>query len=44
MDISDKWFTLENGGGPIWGPRGREFKSRQPYRKADIRSAAITVF
>ena len=27
---SDKWFTLVNGGGPIWGSRGREFKSRQP--------------
>ena len=30
MDTSDKWFTLANGGGPIWGSRGREFKSRQP--------------
>jgi len=30
MDTSDKWFTLVNGGGPIWGSRGREFKSRQP--------------
>jgi hypothetical protein len=28
MDISDKWFTLDHG--PIWGSRGREFKSRQP--------------
>ena len=30
MDTSDKWFTLDNRGGPIWGSRGREFKSRQP--------------
>jgi hypothetical protein len=44
MDISDKWLTLENGGGPIWGSRGREFKSRQPDRRADTRSSAIGVF
>ena len=25
-----KWFTLDHHGGPIWGSRGREFKSRQP--------------
>jgi hypothetical protein len=30
MDTSDKSFTLDNLGGPIWGSRGREFKSRQP--------------
>jgi hypothetical protein len=30
MDTSDMWFTLDNRGGPIWGSRGREFKSRQP--------------
>jgi hypothetical protein len=30
MDTSDKWFRLDNRGGPIWGSRGREFKSRQP--------------
>jgi hypothetical protein len=30
MDTSDKWFTLDNRGDPIWGSRGREFKSRQP--------------
>jgi hypothetical protein len=30
MDSSDKWFTLDNRGDPIWGSRGREFKSRQP--------------
>jgi hypothetical protein len=30
MDTSDKRFTLDNRGGPIWGSRGREFKSRQP--------------
>jgi hypothetical protein len=30
MDTSDKWFTLDNRIGPIWGSRGREFKSRQP--------------
>jgi hypothetical protein len=30
MDTSDKWFTLDNPRGPIWGSRGREFKSRQP--------------
>jgi hypothetical protein len=30
MDTSDKWFTLDNHGSPIWGSRGREFKSRQP--------------
>src|SRR5215217_1102081 len=34
MDTSDKWFTLVNGGGPIWGSRGREFKSRQPDKYA----------
>ena len=30
VDASDKWFTLDTRGGPIWGSRGREFKSRQP--------------
>jgi hypothetical protein len=30
MDTSDKWFTLDNRDRPIWGSRGREFKSRQP--------------
>jgi hypothetical protein len=30
MDSSDKWFALDNRAGPIWGSRGREFKSRQP--------------
>jgi hypothetical protein len=30
MDTSDKSFTLDNLGVPIWGSRGREFKSRQP--------------
>jgi hypothetical protein len=35
MDTSDKWFRLDNRGDPIWGSRGREFKSRQP----DIRMA-----
>jgi hypothetical protein len=30
MDTSDRWFRLDNRGGPIWGSRGREFKSRQP--------------
>jgi hypothetical protein len=30
MDTSDKWFPLDHYGGPIWGSRGREFKSRQP--------------
>jgi hypothetical protein len=38
MDISDKWFTLDHGGGPIWGSRGREFKSRQPDSKAPSES------
>jgi hypothetical protein len=32
MDTSDKWFTLDNQESPIWGSRGREFKSRQPDR------------
>ena len=30
MDTGDKWFTLDDTGGTIWGSRGREFKSRQP--------------
>jgi hypothetical protein len=30
MDTGDKWFTLDDPGGTIWGSRGREFKSRQP--------------
>jgi hypothetical protein len=30
MDTSEQWFTVDNRGGPIWGSRGREFKSRQP--------------
>jgi hypothetical protein len=30
MDTSDKRFTLDDRRGPIWGSRGREFKSRQP--------------
>jgi hypothetical protein len=28
MDTSNKRLTLHNRGGPIWGSRGREFKSR----------------
>jgi hypothetical protein len=40
MDSSDKWFTLDNRGGPIWGSRGREFKSRQP----DIKVPSKTGF
>ena len=31
-EISD--WTLCNRGGPIWGSRGREFKSRQPDRES----------
>jgi hypothetical protein len=38
MDTSDKWFTLDNRGGPIWGSRGREFKSRQPDRESPSES------
>jgi hypothetical protein len=30
VDTSDKSFTLDNLEVPIWGSRGREFKSRQP--------------
>jgi hypothetical protein len=30
VDASEQWFTLDNRHGPIWGSRGREFKSRQP--------------
>jgi hypothetical protein len=30
MDTSDQWFTLDSRRDPIWGSRGREFKSRQP--------------
>ena len=30
VDASEQWFTLDNSPGPIWGSRGREFKSRQP--------------
>jgi hypothetical protein len=30
VDASEQWFTLDNRPGPIWGSRGREFKSRQP--------------
>jgi hypothetical protein len=36
MDTSDKWFTLDNRKGPIWGSRGREFKSRQPDTKVAL--------
>jgi hypothetical protein len=32
MDTGDKWFTLDDTGGTIWGSRDREFKSRQPDR------------
>jgi hypothetical protein len=32
MDTSDKWFRLDKRGHPMWGSRGREFKSRQPDR------------
>jgi hypothetical protein len=28
MDTSEQWFTLDNRGGPIWGTRAHEFKSR----------------
>src|SRR5512133_3851633 len=30
MDTSGTSFTLDNRQAPIWGSRGREFKSRQP--------------
>jgi hypothetical protein len=30
MDTSERSFTLHNPQRPIWGSRGREFKSRQP--------------
>jgi hypothetical protein len=30
METSGYWFTLDTRRGPIWGSRGREFKSRQP--------------
>jgi hypothetical protein len=30
VDASEQWFTLDNRHGPIWGSRGREFKSREP--------------
>ena len=30
VDASEQWFTLDSRHGPIWGSRGREFKSRQP--------------
>jgi hypothetical protein len=30
VDATEHWFTLDNRCGPIWGSRGREFKSRQP--------------
>jgi hypothetical protein len=30
MVTNEQWFTLDNRRGPIWGSRGREFKSRQP--------------
>jgi hypothetical protein len=30
MDTSDKSFTLDNLGGPIWVSKGCEFKSLQP--------------
>jgi hypothetical protein len=30
MVTSEQWFTRDNRSGPIWGSRGREFKSRQP--------------
>jgi hypothetical protein len=33
VDASEQWFTLDNRHGPIWGSRGREFKSRQPDRR-----------
>jgi hypothetical protein len=29
-DISERSLTLSDRQGPIWGSRGREFKSRQP--------------
>src|SRR5215207_4184903 len=31
-DINERSFTLSDRKGPIWGSRGREFKSRQPDR------------
>jgi hypothetical protein len=33
MDTSVKSFTLDSREGPIWGSRGREFKSRQPDQR-----------
>jgi hypothetical protein len=38
MDTGDMWFTHDNSRGPIWGSRGREFKSRQPDSKAPSES------
>jgi hypothetical protein len=36
-----KRFTLHNSGGPIWGSRGREFKSRQPGDYASMASPKL---
>ena len=33
MVTSDEWFALDTRRGPIWGSRGREFKSRQPDKR-----------
>jgi hypothetical protein len=38
MNTSDMWFRLDERGGPIWGSRGREFKSRQPDALSLIRA------
>jgi hypothetical protein len=38
MATSDKSFRLDNRGGPNWGSRGREFKSRQPDPVALVRA------
>ena len=50
MDTSDKWYALDNRGGPILGSRGREFKCRQPDQtdlphptKSDLHSTDILI-
>ena len=39
MYTSETQFTLDNLGGPIWGSRGREFKSRQPDKYSALSEA-----
>ena len=44
VDASEQWFTLDNRHGPVWGSRGREFKSRHLDQVNDLVRGIILCF